>query len=355
MEGAKEAMFYAPLEEGAVKCMLCRRGCVIPDGGRGFCRVRKNVGGKLYSLNYGRAIGMAVDPIEKKPFYHFWPGSQAFSFATVGCNFRCLHCQNWDISQASPEDFPTPYTPPEELVREAERLGTRIIAYTYTEPTIFYEYARDTGVLAREKGMLNVFVTNGYTGKEAIDDAAKSFLDAARIDLKGGEEHYLKIAGGVVLDRVLDTIRDYYRTGMHVEIITLVIPGDNDTREFVARMAGFLRTELSDEVPWHFTRFYPAYKMTDVPPTSVETLEKMHDWAKEEGMKYVYIGNVPGHEYNNTYCPKCGEKVIERDGFTVTGVALSGSPGKYKCPSCGTRIPIVGEAKPTSLSRPELF
>jgi len=348
MEEFIEAMFYDHLGNKRAKCRLCRRECTIPEGSAGFCRVRKNINGTLYSLNYGHAIGMAVDPIEKKPFYHFWPGSQAFSFATVGCNFRCLHCQNWDISQASPEEFPTPYIPPEDLVKEAESFGTRIIAYTYTEPTIFYEYAKDTGILAREKGLLNVFVTNGYTGQDAIKDAAKNFLDAARIDLKGDEEHYLKIAGGVVLDKVLDTIRDYYKTGMHVEIITLVIPGDNDNREFVTRMAEFLRTELSDEVPWHFTRFYPAYKMMDVPETSVEALEKMYDWAKEEGMKYVYIGNVPGHRYNHTYCPKCGKMLIERNGFGVKRSNLVGKQGEYKCPVCGTRIPITGSIKTSS-------
>jgi len=336
----KEAMFYDKISNKSVKCNLCYWNCTIPPGLVGFCRIRKNIDGKLYAMTYGKPCSYEVDPIEKKPFFHFWPGSMAFSFSTIGCNFRCLHCQNWQISQASLGKGSELDMPPEKIVEMTKEYHAEGIAYTYTEPTVFFEFCYDTGILAGKQGLYNVFVTNGYATPEVLEKS-KDFLDASRIDLKGEEEHYRKVCGGIKLDDVLENIKNTYKTGMHVEIITLVITGDNDNKEFVDRMANFLK-EMNDEIPWHFTRFYPTWKMMDTPPTEVKTLEKMHDWAVDNGMKYVYIGNVPGHKYNHTYCPKCKEMVIERLGFSVSKINLTKDK---KCPKCGEKIPIVGEVK----------
>ena len=335
----KEAMFY---EKGPiVHCYLCYRNCKIGEGLFGLCGIRQNINGTLYAMTYGKPCSYAVDPIEKKPFYHFWPGSMSFSIATVGCNFRCLHCQNADISQARPGGVYESNLPPERVVSLAKQHGCRGISYTYTEPTIFFEYCYDIGRIAREQGMYNNFVTNGYAQSEPVNKS-NEFLDAARIDLKGDEEHYLKVCGGVVLENVLKCIKDFYKTGMHIEIITLVIEKDNDNKEFVSRMADFLKG-LSKDIPWHFTAFYPAYHMLDKPRTSTKTLEQMHDWAIGAGMRYVYTGNIPGHKYENTYCPDCGELAIERHGFSLVKVNLTKDK---RCPSCGEKIPIVGEITP---------
>jgi len=333
----KEAMFYN--KKGAtIECHLCYRNCKIPKGGWGYCGIRQNIDGTLYAMTYGKPCSYAVDPIEKKPFYHFWPGSTSFSIATVGCNFRCLHCQNADISQAKPGSLSEQELEPSDVVELAKRSGCQGISYTYTEPTIFFEYAYDTGKIARKNGLHNNFVTNGYAQTEPINKS-KEFLDAARIDLKGDKEHYLKVCGGVVLENVLRCIKDYYKTGMHIEIITLAIEKDNDNKEWVLEMADFLKS-LSPDIPWHFTAFYPAYKMMDKPQTSIATLEKMHDWAKEAGMRYVYTGNIPGHKYENTYCPNCGALAIKRSGFSVIKVNLAKG---CRCLSCGEKIPIIGK------------
>ncbi|MEM0372442.1 MAG: AmmeMemoRadiSam system radical SAM enzyme [archaeon] len=335
----REAMFWKK-EKGAVKCGLCYRNCVIPEGKYGFCRVRKNEKNTLYAATYGRACAAFVDPIEKKPFYHFHPGENAFSIATAGCNFRCLHCCNPEISQSGPGVVPEMDLPPERVVSAARDYFTNIIAYTYTEPTVFYEYAHDAGVIARKQKMLNVFVTNGYAQTPVIKNAAKDFLDAARIDLKGDEEHYKRVCGNVELENVLKCIRDYYKTRMHIEIITLVIPGDNDNRAFVSRMASFIKGlgRNGKNIPWHFIRFFPSYKMMSTPATPVETLVKMRDWAKDEGMNYAYTGNMPGHEYDNTYCHNCGTLLVRRSGF---GVAENFLKKDAKCPECRAKIPVV--------------
>jgi len=227
---------------------------------------------------------------------------------------------------------------PEDVVSLAKRSGCQGISYTYTEPTIFFEYCYDIGRIARREGLYNNFVTNGYAQSEPIK-TSNEFLDATRIDLKGDEQHYLKVCGGVILENVLKCIRDYHKTGQHIEIITLVIEKDNDNKDWVLAMADFLK-KLSPDIPWHFTAFYPAYKMIDRPRTSLKTLEKMHDWAKEAGMRYVYTGNVPGHRHENTYCPNCGELAIERSGFSLIKINLTKDK---RCPSCGEKIPIVGD------------
>ena len=258
---------------------------------------------------------------------------------TYTANFIAVcNCQNADISQARADSFQGPELTPEDVIDLAKRSGCQGISYTYTEPTIFFEYCYDIGKLARKEGLYNNFVTNGYTQSEPIKKST-DFLDAARIDLKGDKEHYLKVCGGVVIDNVLKCIKDYFKTGMHIEIITLVIEKDNDKKDWVIEMADFLKS-MDDRIPWHFTAFYPAYKMMDKPPTSAKTLERMHDWAVEAGIKYAYTGNIPGHKYENTYCPNCGELVIERSGFSVVKISLTKDK---RCPSCGEKIPIVGE------------
>lgn len=339
---AHEASFWKK-EKNAIHCSLCYRNCRIADGKFGFCGIRKNEKNRLYAMTYGRACSAFVDPIEKKPFYHFHPGENAFSVATVGCNFRCLHCQNYEISQSPPGGVFEFDLSPEKVVDEAKKHDANIIAYTYTEPTVFYEYAHDTGVIARKNGVKNVFVTNGYAQNPVVKNAAKDFLDAARIDLKGDSEHYKKVCGNVILEDVLRCIKDYYKTGMHVEIITLVIAGDNDNREFVRSSADFLKGlgKNGKNIPWHFIQFYPAYKMTNVPRTPVEALVKMHDWAKDCGMNYVYTGNVPGQAYDNTYCHNCGALLIRRSGFGVAENVLNKNEKIVKCPSCRARVPIV--------------
>ena len=329
----KKALFWEK-QKGLVNCRLCYRNCKITESSFGFCGARKSDNGILYSVNYGQVCALNLDPIEKKPFYHFHPGASALSVASPGCNFRCLHCQNYEISQ--PSVVPCESVSPKQVVDEALREKAPIVAYTYTEPTIFYEYARDIGVEVRKRGLLNVFVTNGYMQKEPVNDAAKTFLDAVRIDLKGEEEHYKKVCGNVKLDHVFDCITDYYKA-MHVEIITLVIPGDNDNKAFVDRMACFLSgLKKGDDIPWHFIGFHPDYKMMRTPATPVRTLEKMHGWATNAGMNYVYTGNVKS-EFNNTYCPNCGALLIVREGYSV----VSNSIERGKCPKCRAKIPVL--------------
>lgn len=339
----KEAMLYEKLPDSKVKCHLCYRECLILPGNSGVCRIRKNINGILYAMTYGKASAYNVDPIEKKPFYHFWPGSMSFSFATVGCNFQCLHCCNPDLSQASPGEAPEFDIPPQKIVDLTKSQGCNIISYTYTEPTVFFEYCYDTGILARKQGVLNTFISNGYATPKTIEKT-KDFLDGIRIDLKGDEKHYKEVCGGVELDKVLECIKNYFKTGIHLEIITLVIPDDNDNKETVQWMADFLKGlgNKGNEIPWHFTAFFPSWKMTDKPPTPVKTLEKMHDWAVETGMKYVYTGNVAGHKYEHTYCPNCKEVLIKRHAFSVSALNLTKDK---KCPKCSTKIPIVGEAR----------
>ncbi len=312
-------------------CLQCERRCKIPEGGKGVCGTVINKGGRLYTLNYGRIIAAHPDPMEKKPLYHFYPGTLVYSIAAPGCNFRCLFCQNWDISQVDPREFNPPYIPPEEIVRRAEPYGS--IAYTYTEPTVFYEYARDVGRLARERGIANVWVSNGYMTEEVVNDMV-SFVDAANIDYKGPDELYVKLSGGVREKYVRRNIKLLVKKGIHVEVTTLVIPGWNDDPEFVESVASFL-ADLSPDIPYHLSRFFPHYKMRDVPPTPPDTLERLWQVARKH-LNYVYIGNMPT-KHSNTYCPRCGALLIEREGvFFVRSHIKDG-----KCPKCGLEIPIV--------------
>lgn len=335
----KEAMFYEKMGGNRVRCGLCRFRCRIDEGKRGICAVRENQGGTLYTLVYGKAVAEHVDPIEKKPLYHFMPGSTSYSVATVGCNFRCLHCQNYSISQSVRDTMRIAGTdlPPEEIVRKALAHGCRSISYTYTEPTIFYEYAYDTAVLAKQAGLKNVFVTNGYITPEALA-GIRPFLDAANIDLKGFSDRFYREVVHATLGEVLDSIVEHKRQGIWVELTTLIIPGWNDADEELRGIARFIAEQVGVETPWHVTQFYPTYKMTDRPRTPVVTLRRARQIGLEAGLRYVYEGNVPGEGGEHTFCPGCGELLIRRFGFYLEENRIA----MGKCPTCETAIDGVG-------------
>ncbi|HEX9874604.1 MAG TPA: AmmeMemoRadiSam system radical SAM enzyme [Deferrimonas sp.] len=333
------AMFWERAEGGKVRCGLCRFRCLIAEGQRGVCGVRENHGGSLMTLVYGRSIASHVDPIEKKPLFHYHPGSLSYSVATVGCNFRCLHCQNYEISQWSqvPGPIPGEDLPPAEIVRLALAAGCRTIAYTYTEPTVFYEYAYDTAILAREAGIGNVFVTNGYTTPEALGGIAP-WLDAANVDLKGFSEKFYREVVGATLAGVLDTLKVYKRLGIWIEVTTLVIPGHNDDVADLKGIAGFIVNELGAETPWHVSAFHPTYKLLDLPATPVATLHRARQIGLDAGLHYVYEGNIPGSGGENTSCPACKKVVIERQGFRLKSCHLR----QDLCQFCGCRVDGVG-------------
>jgi len=327
-----EASLYRKMPSRAVSCSLCQRRCYLKDGEKGFCHVRENREGKLYTLNYGRCVSYCNDPIEKKPFYHFMPGSQVFSFAAAGCNFRCEHCQNWEISQ--PAQIFGQEISPQGLVDLALAHRSSGMAYTYTEPTIFYEYAAETAKLALKKNLYNVFVTNGYMTPETIKDAA--WLDAARIDLKAfSDKFYKNICGDAHLEPVLKSIK-LLHSKMHVELITLLIPTLNDSDEEIRALSEWV-AGLDKGIPLHFTGYYPSNRMT-LPPTPGSTLLRARKIAIEEGLKYVYTGNRPGDGGENTVCPKCGDVAVERLGFVVVANNLAAGA---RCKKCGTALPFI--------------
>ncbi|MDD5556716.1 MAG: AmmeMemoRadiSam system radical SAM enzyme [bacterium] len=331
----KQARWWREAAGGAVDCFLCEFRCHIPDGKRGRCCVRENRGGVLHSLVYGKAVSAAVDPIEKKPFFHYLPGTTSLSIATVGCNFRCLHCQNAGIAQLprdhggmiEGEEFP-----PADVVAAAERHGCRSISYTYTEPTVFMEYALDAAEIARGRGLGNNFVTNGYMTPEALEDA-RPLLDAANVDLKGFNEETHRRRTGASLEPVRRNIRLMREMGIWVEVTTLVIPTENDSDEELSRIAGFLAS-VDPAIPWHVSAFHPSYRMTDLPPTPVSTIRRACLIGRKEGLRYVYGGNVPGEESEHTRCYSCGAMLIRRRGFRVVENNLRGRA----CPGCGTAI-----------------
>ncbi|MCK4327618.1 MAG: AmmeMemoRadiSam system radical SAM enzyme [Candidatus Diapherotrites archaeon] len=328
----KEAYLYKKLKDKAVQCSLCNRRCKIPEGGRGNCQVRENIRGTLYAMTYAKPCSVNTDPIEKKPLFHFLPGTETLSIATVGCNLHCQHCQNWEISQAAWEAGPQREVPPSEVVRLAGEYKTPSISYTYTEPTIFYEYAKDTSVLAHKQKIKNVFVTNGYMTKEMLKDYKE--LDAANVDVKGNEEFYKKVCGGVEMQHVLDSIKRMKRNKTWVEVTNLIIPGQNDDNASILQISEFVH-DLDPNMPLHFSAFFPAYKMRNTNPTPRETLVKAREIALESGVKYVYCGNTyPGDPFENTHCPNCGEALIKRHGFAL----LESHVDKGKCHSCGQKI-----------------
>ncbi|MBF0566607.1 MAG: AmmeMemoRadiSam system radical SAM enzyme [Nitrospirae bacterium] len=330
----KEAILYEKSEGNKVKCNLCAHRCVINEGKRGICGVRENHGGTLYSLVYGRLVAANVDPIEKKPLFHFLPGSRSFSIATAGCNFRCLHCQNASISQYPLEhrgEVDGQLATAGEVVDAAFKSGCESISYTYTEPTIFMEFAADCARIARHRGLRNVFVSNGFMTPESAAYIIP-ILDGNNVDLKGDEDFYKRVCAGKA-DPVMDTIRAMHEGGVWVEVTTLVIPGMNDSDEVLRGIAKFIAS-VDTSIPWHVTRFHATYKMTGKPTTPTDTLIKARQIGLDAGLKYVYLGNTPDETGEDTHCPSCKRMVIMRRGFTIIKNELSDG----RCPNCGYRI-----------------
>lgn len=334
----KEAMFYEQLEN-AVKCGLCARGCTISEGQLGICRVRKNIKGKLYSLVYGKLCSLAVDPIEKKPLYMFAPGSKTLSISTVGCNFKCQFCCNWQISQES-DIVGKDYTP-EQLIDLAKKHGAQGFSYTYVEPTIFYEFAYDTAKLSSKQGFYNMFVTNGYTSPEAIKEISK-YLDAATVDFKGcaNPQFYKKFSKVPEVEPIFDALLAYKKNNVYTEITNLIVPKFGDNMEDLRKLCKWIINNLGTETPLHLIQFFPTYKLLDLPRTPIETMEKAYKIAKNEGLKYVFLGNVHGHRLEWTYCSKCENILIKR---TIMGVTKFNLAKDFKCPKCGESIPVFGK------------
>jgi pyruvate formate lyase activating enzyme len=333
-----EAMLYERQPELKVKCCLCARRCLISDGASGFCQVRRNEGGTLFTLNYGKAVSAAVDPISKKPLSHFNPGSQVMSIAAAGCNFRCQFCDNWMISQDH-EVAGRPF-PPDDVIRYARDKSCQGISYTYTEPTIFMEYAYDTAKLAHQAGFFNTFVTNGYMTPEAVRTVAP-FLDAATVDFKGGgdPDFYRSVSAVPNVEAIYEALKELKLQGVHIEITNLIVPKIGDSMERIKNMATWILSYLGKDTVFHLLRFHPDYKMTTLPATPMETMEKAYMTAKEAGLPYTYLGNAPGHPGENTYCPNCGETLIKRYSFEITKWNLTKD---MRCPVCGESIPIKG-------------
>jgi len=332
----KQAVLWEPAEDKKVRCKLCNWRCLIADGKLGQCCVRKNIDGTLYSLNYNKVCSANPDPIEKKPLFHFQPGSQSFSIACVGCNFRCEFCQNWQISQAAVEEGRIDGQPisPETIVESAVRYDCKSIAYTYTEPTIFMELCNDSGLLAKQRGLTNVFVSNGYMTREAIDFAS-DWLNGINVDLKSFNDDYYKRLCKTRLQPVLDTISYIAKeTDIWLEVTTLIVPDENDSEDELKKLADFIVTKAGPDVPWHISRFHPQYKYLDSVPTPISTLERAYQIGKSAGLHYVYLGNVPGAKSESTFCYKCGRILIERVGYRIAANHIENS----HCPDCRTKI-----------------
>jgi len=330
---APRARFWSAAAKGHVQCHLCARGCLLAVGQRGLCRSRMNVSGEMKSLVYGRPVSVHVDPIEKKPFYHFLPGSQAYSIGTTGCPLRCKFCQNWQTSQASPEDYRVRFTPPGEIVETVRSRKVPVIAYTYNEPLVFTEYLLDIAGAARLRGIRSTMVTCGFMAQGALAEICKA-LDAVKVDLKGYSESFYRDACGAELKPVLRTIKQIAKSRVHLEIVNLVVPTLNDTDRMITDLCDWVMGELGPDVPLHFTRFRPDYQMPHLPPTPTATLERARSIAMARGIRYAYVGNVPGHPGNNTVCPSCKKEVIRRTLFFVEGSNVKGG----KCGYCGKRI-----------------
>lgn len=339
MSDIKEALFYRRLKDNLVQCFSCAHKCIIRNGERGICRVHKNINGKLYLLVYGRLSAMAIDPIEKKPLFHWYPGSPTFSISTIGCNFKCPWCQNWDISQADPDNVKLRYVSPEDVVRLAKKYSCPSISITYNEPTIWLEYVLDVSKLASKDNIKIVLVTNGYFSEESFNEMYKYF-HAANIDVKAFREETYKKYIGARLQPVLDSIIAMKEKKIHVETTYLIIPGLNDSEEEIRSMVKWHIDNLGPDTPLHLSRFYPHYKFMDRSPTPIETIERAYRIAREEGLRYIYVGNVFGHKGEYTYCPNCGKPVIKRIGFEIVEYNLDED---NRCKYCSTKISIVGK------------
>ncbi|HIJ20878.1 MAG TPA: AmmeMemoRadiSam system radical SAM enzyme [Deltaproteobacteria bacterium] len=326
--------FYYATDGKTVQCQVCPNRCVLDPGDRSICRSKVNIAGKLYSLAYGDPCSVHVDPIEKKPLNHFHPRSLIFSIAAAGCNFRCLNCQNWEISQRKPEEIEHMELFPDQVVKEAKNRGVPSIAYTYSEPTSFYEYMVDTAKLAREAGLRNVLVSNGYINREPLLRLAQ-YLDGANINLKSFSNDIYRTLNGGTLQPVLDTFKTLHGEGVWFEMTTLVVPGYVDKPEMIKQMCGWILKELGPDYPLHLLRFFPQYKLTRLPATPISTLENLRTLALKEGIHYVYLGNVPGHEGTQTTCHNCRKVVIDRNGYTIGELHMKDG----RCEFCGTPIP----------------
>lgn len=339
MKNLKEAMLYEELAEGKVKCNLCAHRCIIAPSKKGICCVRQNTDGILYTLVYGKTTALNVDPIEKKPLYHFYPGSKALSLATIGCNFKCTFCQNHEISQASKKDWDGTggrEILPSQIVELALKYKCRSISYTYTEPTIYFEYAYDIAQLASKEGLENNFVTNGFMTEEALNTISP-YLHAANVDLKCFKDETYETVMGGRLQPVLDTLKLMKKLNIWIEVTTLIIPTVNDSDEELNQIAEFI-AGLGTETPWHVSRFHPDYDLSNIPPTPVETIKKAREIGKKAGLRYVYTGNILWDKGEATYCYKCGEALIERTGFSIDKNSIN----KSCCPSCKTVVDGIG-------------
>lgn len=325
--------YFEPLGGRAVRCTLCPRGCELDPGDLGHCGARRNDGGRLSSLTYANPCALHIDPIEKKPFFHLLPGTPCLSYAMAGCNLDCLFCQNWQISQVTPLETENLFIPPEEMVRLALEKGCPTLSATYTEPTVFHEYNLEVARLCKENGVLFLIHSNGFINPKPLEDLLP-YLGAACIDLKAFRDRYYREVTGGWLEPVLETLKAIHAHGVHLEIVNLVLPGMNDDPEEIREMCLWIRDTLSPSVPLHFTRFFPTYRLRNLPPTPVKTLEGAREIAREVGLRFVYIGNVPGHPGENTYCPRCGALIIERKGFFVTRFELE----EGRCPRCQEAI-----------------
>jgi len=331
---SKKALFYEKLPQNKIKCSLCPRRCEIAEGKRGFCGVRENQKGELYALSFAKPVTLNIfDPIEKKPLFHFLPGRLTFSIATAGCNLKCKFCQNWQISQAKPEDIESICLTPRELIDKVKAAQRSIIAYTYNEPTIFYEYMLETAKLAKSEGIANVMHSNGFINELPLKELAK-YLDAANIDLKAFNNNYYEKTCSGTLEPVLKSLKILKEAGVHLEITALILPGLNDNPDELKQMCEWIKQNLGPETPLHFSRFYPTYKLDMLSPTPIDSLKGARLIALDTGLKYVYIGNVSVPDAENTICPNCKKVLVVRSGYTIQKNEIKNG----KCPFCGEKI-----------------
>ncbi len=332
----REVMFYTKLDNLKIQCGICPKKCIVPDGQRGYCGNKENRKGQYYCLAYSHPCQARLDPVEKKPFFHYLPSSRVYSIGTTGCNLNCRYCQNWQLARSTPEQIETIYLPPDMVVQKSVEADASAIAYTYTEPTIFYDYMFESARKGAEKGLGNIMISNGYINPEPLKKLCKH-LSAVKIDLKSFSDSFYRTYCDASLEPVLNTLKNLKDIGIWFEIVALIIPALNDSPDEIKQMCAWIDENLGENVPLHFTRFYPAYKMKDIKPTPVETLERCHGIAKKQGLNYVYIGNVANHPLLSTYCPNCGKMLIKRIGFDVVENHITDS----RCPGCKTTIPGV--------------
>ncbi|MGQ9501640.1 MAG: AmmeMemoRadiSam system radical SAM enzyme [Anaerolineae bacterium] len=331
-----EARYYRQLKGNVIQCQMCFRNCVVPEGGWGFCRNKINIGGRYFTLVYGRPSALQIDPIEKEPAFHMLPNGIIFCTGTASCNFRCKFCQNWHLSQRHFYEMDHYPTTPEETIKMALDTASNAVSFTYNEPTVFYEHMFDVVRLAKAAGLRTLCHTNGGINEEPLA-ALLEYMDAVTVDLKSFSPKFYREVSGAELEPVLRTLQQIYRSGVHLEIVNLIIPTLNDDLNDIRRMCRWICEKLSNQVPIHFNRFFPAYQLTSLPATPIETLEAAAAIADEEGLQYVYIGNFPGHERNSTFCPACGKVIIERAHFRIISLEVE----KGRCSFCGHEIPGI--------------